>query len=169
MRAFSIVPRKPRLSSSKSRVSENGSALSVAACCATTEAEASLGFSLETVWVMAVMAKNFLCGLRGTRGEIRRIGDRPGRHRLHPKNLPQMHFVRAVADAQQPPPGQCLMDRRIIGAAHRAEYLHRAVGDPLQHRGNGDLDQRDVAPILHCRTCAVMAGLVEQPRAAVRQ
>src|SRR6476620_5256816 len=41
-----MVPRKPRLASSKSRVSENGSAFSVAACCAMTEAEACLGVSL---------------------------------------------------------------------------------------------------------------------------
>jgi hypothetical protein len=41
--AFSTVPRKPRAASSKSRVSENGSAFSVAACCAMTEAEASFG------------------------------------------------------------------------------------------------------------------------------
>src|SRR5436190_9666679 len=43
--AFSMVPRKPRAASSKSRVSENGSALSVAACCAITEADASFGVS----------------------------------------------------------------------------------------------------------------------------
>src|SRR5688572_25120197 len=45
--AFSTVPRKPRAASSKSRVSENGNALSVAACCATTGAEASFGDSLD--------------------------------------------------------------------------------------------------------------------------
>src|SRR5688572_9924292 len=44
--AFSTVPRKPRAASSKSRVSENGSAFSVAACCAMTAAEASFGDSL---------------------------------------------------------------------------------------------------------------------------
>ena len=44
--AFSSVPRKPRAASSKSRVSENGSAFSVAACCAMTEAEASFGIFL---------------------------------------------------------------------------------------------------------------------------
>src|ERR1700704_4914374 len=51
-----MVPRKPRLASSKSRVSENGSAFSVAACCAMTGAEACLGISLSVsgsvVWVM---------------------------------------------------------------------------------------------------------------------
>src|SRR6188508_3114797 len=46
IRAFSTVPRKPRAASSKSRVSENGSAFSVAACCAMTGAEASFGASL---------------------------------------------------------------------------------------------------------------------------
>src|SRR3954447_211469 len=43
--AFSSVPRNPRDASSKSRVSENGSAARVAACCLMTEAEASLGAS----------------------------------------------------------------------------------------------------------------------------
>ncbi len=46
IRACSIVPRKPRAASSKSRVSENGSAFSIASCCAMTEAEASFGVSL---------------------------------------------------------------------------------------------------------------------------
>jgi hypothetical protein len=46
------VPRKPRDASSKSLVSENGSAFSVAACCATTDADASLGVSLVPVAVM---------------------------------------------------------------------------------------------------------------------
>ena len=54
--AFSIVPRNPRAASSKSRVSENGSAFSVAACCAMTEAEASfgdsLGVSAAVVWLI---------------------------------------------------------------------------------------------------------------------
>src|SRR5437762_5663685 len=50
--AFSTVPRKPRAASSKSLTSENGSAFSVAACCAMTEAEASFGDSLG-VSVMA--------------------------------------------------------------------------------------------------------------------
>src|ERR1043166_9704593 len=40
IRAWSRVPRNPRAASSKSCVSENGSAASVAACCLTTEAEA---------------------------------------------------------------------------------------------------------------------------------
>ena len=48
-----------------------------------------------------------------------------------------MHFVRTVADPEQTPPGQRLMDRRIVGAAHRAEYLHGAVSDPLQRPGSG--------------------------------
>src|SRR3954469_4044568 len=43
--AFSRVPRNPREASSKSWVSENGSAARVAACCFMTEAEASLGAS----------------------------------------------------------------------------------------------------------------------------
>src|ERR1700712_4990877 len=43
--AFSRVPRNPRQASSKSRVSENGSAARVAACCFMTDAEASLGAS----------------------------------------------------------------------------------------------------------------------------
>src|SRR3954451_4864980 len=50
--AFSTVPRKPRAASSKSLTSENGSAFSIAACCAMTEAEASFGDSLG-VSVMA--------------------------------------------------------------------------------------------------------------------
>src|SRR5258708_40076082 len=50
--AFSTLPRKPRAASSKSRVSENGNAFSVAACCATTDAEASFGASMVTVWVI---------------------------------------------------------------------------------------------------------------------
>src|SRR5258708_4707933 len=52
IRACSSVPRKPRDASSKSRVSENGSAFSVAACCATTDAEACFGASPVSVWVM---------------------------------------------------------------------------------------------------------------------
>src|SRR6266436_9212591 len=52
IRAFSSVPRKPRAASSKSRVSENGSAFSVAACRATTVADASLGASVLAVSVM---------------------------------------------------------------------------------------------------------------------
>src|SRR5260370_42029083 len=45
--AFSTVPRKPRAASSKSRVSENGSAFNVAACCAMTDGEACLGDSFD--------------------------------------------------------------------------------------------------------------------------
>src|ERR1700681_1919941 len=56
IRAFSSVPRKPRDASSKSRVSENGSVSSVAACCATTDAEASLGTSLLPVWVIELFS-----------------------------------------------------------------------------------------------------------------
>src|SRR5262245_37614328 len=54
-----MVPRKPRAASSKSLISENGSACSVASCCATTDADAffgicfgiSLGISVA-VWVI---------------------------------------------------------------------------------------------------------------------
>jgi hypothetical protein len=53
------------------------------------------------------------------------------------------------------------MDRRIVGAAHRAEHLHGAIGDPLQHRGHRHLDQRDVAPGV------LVAGLIQPPRAAI--
>src|ERR1700686_1781273 len=56
IRAFSSVPRKPRDASSKSRLSENGSVFSVAACCATTDAEASLGISLVPVWVIELLS-----------------------------------------------------------------------------------------------------------------
>src|SRR5439155_15091365 len=52
--AFSTVPRKPRAASSKSRTSENGSAFSVAACCAMTEAEASFGVSVVAGWLIVV-------------------------------------------------------------------------------------------------------------------
>src|SRR5262245_31300014 len=56
--AFSIVPRKPRAASSKSRVSENGSAFSVAACCPITDAEASfgdpLGVSVAADWLIVM-------------------------------------------------------------------------------------------------------------------
>jgi hypothetical protein len=41
--ASGMVPRKPRAASSKSVVSSNGSALSIAACCAITDAVASFG------------------------------------------------------------------------------------------------------------------------------
>src|SRR6202051_1826351 len=54
-RAFSSVPMKPREASSKSRVSENGSAFSVAACWATTDAEASLRVSPLPVSVIVVL------------------------------------------------------------------------------------------------------------------
>src|ERR1700738_5026422 len=54
--AFSSVPRKPRDASSKSRVAENGSTFSVAACCATTDSEASLGPSLLPVWVIELFS-----------------------------------------------------------------------------------------------------------------
>src|SRR5436305_10297414 len=97
MRAFSIVPRKPRLALSRSRVSENGSALSVAACCATTEAEASLGVSLEMLWIVAVMAMVSLGGLRGMGCEIGRIGDRPGRHREADDRGPDLGHGAAVS------------------------------------------------------------------------
>src|SRR6187455_49025 len=50
--AFSTVPRKPRPASSKSLTSENGSAFSVAACCAITEAEASFGVSAVAGWLI---------------------------------------------------------------------------------------------------------------------
>src|SRR6187399_3269874 len=61
--AFSTVPRKPRAASSKSRVSENGSAFSVAACRAMTGAEASfgdclgdsLGVSVVAAWLIIVL------------------------------------------------------------------------------------------------------------------
>src|SRR5262245_37561777 len=52
-----MLPRKPRAASSKSLTSENGSAFNVAACWATTEAEASFGNSLgisAAVWVIRV-------------------------------------------------------------------------------------------------------------------
>src|SRR5439155_25732483 len=56
--AFSTVPRKPRAASSKSLTSENGSAFSVAACCAMTEADAcfgdSLGVSVEAGWLIVL-------------------------------------------------------------------------------------------------------------------
>jgi hypothetical protein len=47
--AFSIVPRKPRAASSKSRVSENGSAFSIAVCRAMTDGVASFGSRLSSV------------------------------------------------------------------------------------------------------------------------
>jgi len=40
------------------------------------------------------------------RCKIWRIGDRPGRHRFHPEDLPQIGLVRSIADPQQPSPGQ---------------------------------------------------------------
>src|SRR5689334_4432982 len=57
--AFSMVPRKPRAASSKSRVSENGNAFSVASCCAMTDSDASFGISLAistaaAAWVIRV-------------------------------------------------------------------------------------------------------------------
>src|SRR5260221_13785361 len=52
IRAFSSVPRKPRDASSKSLMSENGSAFSVAACRDTTDVDASLGASVLAVSVM---------------------------------------------------------------------------------------------------------------------
>src|SRR3954451_21936899 len=61
IRAFSSVPRKPRDASSKSRLSENGSAARVAACCFVTDAEASLGASpLGCCCVIASPALSFL-------------------------------------------------------------------------------------------------------------
>src|ERR1700754_5078565 len=70
IRAFSTVPRKPRAASSKSCVSENGSALRVAACRATTGAEACLGDSFGVSpppgWVILVCSlaywKSGTCG-----------------------------------------------------------------------------------------------------------
>ena len=67
---------------------------------------------------------------------------------VHLEDLAQVHLVRSIADAQQTPPRQRLMDRGVVRAAHGAEYLHGAIGDPLQHRGHRDFYQRDVAPIL---------------------
>jgi hypothetical protein len=55
IRAFSIEPRKPREASSKSRVSENGSAFSIAAFCAITEGEASFGVSLTSLAAASLM------------------------------------------------------------------------------------------------------------------
>src|SRR5258706_5223681 len=52
IRACSIVPRKPRDASSKSLMSENGNAFSVAACRDTTDVDASLGASVLAVSVM---------------------------------------------------------------------------------------------------------------------
>src|SRR2546429_9412281 len=52
IRAISTETRKPRAASSKSRVSENRSAFSVAACRATTGADASLGALVLAASVM---------------------------------------------------------------------------------------------------------------------
>src|SRR5260370_12401219 len=68
IRACSSVPRKPRDASSKSPVSENGSAFSIAACCATTDAEASLalsfavpfGAALMPPWVIGILPSPYL-------------------------------------------------------------------------------------------------------------
>src|SRR4051794_37522026 len=160
----------PRAASSKSAVSENGSARSIAACCATTVLDASFGTSLVTDWVMCrapfssgfSLAALILCS-RWMRREIRRVRDRPTRRSLHSEYLPQMHLIGTVADSQQASPRQRLMDRAVIGSTHRAVHLHGAIRDPLQHRGDRDLDQRYVAP------GPMMAGLVEPPCATIRQ
>jgi hypothetical protein len=72
-------------------------------------------------------------------------------------------LVGPVTDPEEPSPGQCLVNRRVIRAAHGAEDLDRPVGDALEQIGNGNLDERYVAP------CAVVAFAVEQPGAAVRE
>src|ERR1043166_1805732 len=58
IRAWSRVPRNPRAASSKSCVSENGSAARVAACCLATEAEAS--FISPSGWCVIVLSPEFL-------------------------------------------------------------------------------------------------------------
>src|SRR6195952_5460429 len=60
--AFLRVPRNPREASSKSRVSENGSAARVAACCFMTDAEASLGASPPSCCVIVFSPLYFLAG-----------------------------------------------------------------------------------------------------------
>src|ERR1700730_11924383 len=62
IRASSSVPRNPRAASSKSLVSANGSAFSVAAWRATTDPDASLGASLLPVWVMLPSSLAPQCG-----------------------------------------------------------------------------------------------------------
>src|SRR5882757_11099544 len=109
-----MVPRKPRAASSKSAVSANGSVLRTACCCAMTEGDASFGrsaTSLMAASLMMILPERQAKHLRWMRGEIGRIGDRPGRRRLHAEDLAQMHLVRTIADPQQPSPGQRLVDR----------------------------------------------------------
>src|SRR5690242_7179471 len=54
--ACSIVPRKPRAASSKSAVSLNGNASSIASCCASTQGEAGFGVSDSTFCGWLVLA-----------------------------------------------------------------------------------------------------------------
>src|ERR1700726_1320353 len=72
IRALSSVPRKPREASSKSLVSANGSAFSVAACCATTEPDASLGASLLPVWVILPFSPALVAKIRKDHRRFRR-------------------------------------------------------------------------------------------------
>src|SRR3954453_3785582 len=108
------------------------------------------------------LAALILCS-RWIRREIRRVRDRPTWRSLHSEYLPQMHLIGTVADSQQASPRQRLMNRGVIGSTHRAVHLHRAIRDPLQHRGDRDLDQRYVAP------GPMMAGLVKPPCATICQ
>src|SRR4051812_32614129 len=67
--AFSIVPRKPRAASSKSRVSENGSALSIAVCCAMTDGVAPFG-SLVEVSGISISSPPVARHLTASRGRL---------------------------------------------------------------------------------------------------
>src|SRR4051795_1619965 len=67
--AFSIVPRKPRAQSSKSRVSENGNAFSIAVCCAMTDGVAPF-VSLLEVSVILISSPPVVRHLTASRGRL---------------------------------------------------------------------------------------------------
>src|SRR5437660_3418379 len=143
-----MVPRKPREASSKSLVSENGSALSIAAFCAMTEGEASFGDSFD---LSGTVASVMLCSY----AEI---------------NLGKRHVARPrCARASEPATDR----RRRIGNAlivrRRPAVAIGPTGVPRQRnrRFDANLMPRRGAKFEHLQPVAEQVDVVDGLRALV--
>ena len=75
------------------------------------------------------------------------------------RHHPFVHFRRPVIDSHGPKLGRHLLQRQLLGHAHRAEALHRVVDDFGGHFGREGLDHRHLE--------ADVATLVQLPGAVV--
>src|SRR6185437_7086539 len=146
-----MVPRKPREASSKSRVSENGSAFSTAACRATTDGDASFSWRASAMEVLPqgkedammdapAIGRNPILGsesltcprLTETRRDAIKLGDR------------WFGFVAVFADH----PVQILDDQPETSAAkhqadgRRKQQRHDEVSGPRDQQSGDERRQR---------------------------